>query len=50
MSIQATLPRILQIGSGASLALAETLATLGCSRPLLVTTDKMMVELGYSAR
>ena len=49
MSIQATLPRILQIGSGASLALAETLATLGCSRPLLVT-DKMMVELGYVER
>lgn len=49
MSIQATLPRILQIGPGASLALAETLATLGCSRPLLVT-DKMMVELGYVER
>ena len=49
MSIQVTLPRILQIGSGASLALAETLATLGCSRPLLVT-DKMMVELGYVER
>ena len=49
MPIQVTLPRILQIGSGASLALAETLATLGCSRPLLVT-DKMMVELGYVER
>lgn len=49
MSIRVTLPRILQIGSGASLALAETLATLGCSRPLLVT-DKMMVELGYVER
>lgn len=49
MSIQVTLPRILQIGSGASLALAETLATLGCSRPLLVA-DKMMVELGYVER
>ena len=49
MSIQVTLPRILQIGSGASLALAKTLATLGCSRPLLVT-DKMMVELGYVER
>ena len=49
MSTQVTLPRIVQIGSGASLALAETLATLGCSRPLLVT-DKMMVELGYVER
>ena len=49
MSVQVTLPRILRVGSGASLALAETLATIGCSRPLLVT-DKMMVELGYVER
>jgi alcohol dehydrogenase class IV len=46
MSSQILLPRILQIGSGASRELSRVLQTLGCSRPLIVT-DKMMVQLGY---
>lgn len=41
------LPRIMQIGKGASLELPQVLRTLGCSYPLIVT-DKMMVKLGYA--
>jgi alcohol dehydrogenase class IV len=43
------LPRILQVGAGASALLAQTLTELGLHRPLLVT-DPHMVACGYSAR
>ena len=46
MSTQILLPRIMQIGRGASTQLTQVLQSLGCQRPLIVT-DKMMVELGY---
>ncbi len=49
MSVQAILPRIMEIGADASHRLADVLATLGCQRPLLVT-DRMMVKLGYAER
>lgn len=49
MSTQIILPRILQVGAGASLAIPAVLASLGCQRPLIIT-DKMMVELGYAGR
>jgi alcohol dehydrogenase class IV len=48
MSSQIVLPRILQIGAGASKEIGNILASLGCSNPLIVT-DKMMVQLGYVA-
>ncbi len=46
MSTQIILPRILQVGEGASREAGNILNSLGCQRPLIVT-DKMMVELGY---
>ncbi|WP_148863874.1 iron-containing alcohol dehydrogenase [Marinobacter fonticola] len=46
MSTQAILPRILQVGEGASAQVPAVLASLGCTRPLIIT-DKMMVDLGY---
>jgi len=46
MSTQIILPRILQIGEGASKQIASVLKVLNCSKPLIVS-DKMMVELGY---
>ena len=49
MSNQVILPRIMQLGANASDAIPSVLASLGCSRPLLIT-DKMMVQLGYAAR
>jgi len=49
MSVQAILPRLMEIGAGASNKLPEVLSALGCRRPLLVT-DKMMVRLGYAER
>jgi alcohol dehydrogenase class IV len=48
MSHQITLPRILQVGAGASLNTAVVLSNLGCSAPLIIT-DSMMVQLGYAA-
>ena len=48
-SAQIILPRILQIGAGASAELAAVLASLNCQRPLIVT-DAMMVQLGYVQR
>ena len=48
MSHQIILPRVMHIGKGASQRVAETLKGLNCHKPLLVT-DKVMVELGYSA-
>ena len=49
MAATINLPRILQVGAGASQALVATLAELGLKRPLLVT-DPFMVECGYCAR
>lgn len=49
MSNQVILPRIMQLGANASDAIPSVLASLGCSRPLLIT-DKMMVQLGYASR
>ncbi|QII98555.1 iron-containing alcohol dehydrogenase [Stutzerimonas balearica] len=49
MSHRIVLPRLMEVGAGASEQLARVLQELGCSRPLIVT-DRMMVELGYVAR
>ncbi|UVW36162.1 iron-containing alcohol dehydrogenase [SAR92 clade bacterium H455] len=49
MSIQIILPRILQVGAGASQQAGTIVKALECQRPLIVT-DKMMVQLGYVAR
>jgi alcohol dehydrogenase len=48
MSSQIILPRIMQVGYGASLELPNVLASLHCNRALIVT-DKMMVKLGYAS-
>ena len=48
MSTQIILPRILQVGAGASREAGTIIQALGCQRPLIVT-DKMMVQLGYVA-
>ncbi|MBT7905785.1 MAG: iron-containing alcohol dehydrogenase, partial [Porticoccaceae bacterium] len=48
MSTQIILPRILQVGDGASNEAGSILNSLNCQRPLIVT-DAMMVELGYVA-
>ena len=37
MAASILMPRIMRVGAGASRALPETLAAIGCSRPLLVT-------------
>jgi len=49
MSVQIILPRILQVGAGASQQAGSIVKALECQRPLIVT-DKMMVQLGYVAR
>lgn len=49
MSVQAILPRIMEIGGDASLKLPDVLNSLGCQRPLIIT-DKVMVKLGYAER
>jgi len=49
MSVQIILPRILQVGAGASQEAGSIVKALECQRPLIVT-DKMMVQLGYVAR
>ncbi len=49
MSNQIILPRILQIGAGASQEVANILVSLNCQKPMIVT-DKMMVELGYVSK
>ncbi|WP_257279728.1 iron-containing alcohol dehydrogenase [Endozoicomonas sp. ISHI1] len=46
MSTRVILPRIMQVGAGASQALPDVLASLSCTRPLIIT-DAMMVQLGY---
>lgn len=48
MSTQIILPRIMQVGEGASQEIPSVLESLGCKRPLIIT-DKMMVELGYAS-
>ncbi len=48
-STQIILPRILQVGAGASQQAGTIVKALECQRPLIVT-DKMMVQLGYVAR
>lgn len=49
MSAQIILPRVLQVGAGASQMVGTVVKDLECQRPLIVT-DKMMVELGYVER
>jgi alcohol dehydrogenase class IV len=49
MSHRIVLPRLMEIGAGASQQIVSVLHNLGCKRPLIVT-DRMMVELGYVAR
>jgi alcohol dehydrogenase class IV len=46
MSSTILLPRILQVGGRASLAVGEVVKTLGCHSPLIITDD-IMVSLGY---
>ena len=48
MPSQIILPRIMQVGEHASLEAPDILASMGCSRALIVT-DHMMVKLGYVA-
>lgn len=47
MSSNIILPRIMQVGEGASNAIVEVLTSLNCQRPLIIT-DKMMVQLNYA--
>ena len=49
MSSQIILPRILQVGEGASAAIPDVLESLNCQKPLIIT-DKMMVKLGYAEK
>ena len=49
MSNQIIIPNIMQIGSGASLELANIMNKLGYESPLIIT-DSMMVELGYVSK
>lgn len=49
MTYASILPRFLQTGAGASQQIPQILASLCCSRPLIIT-DRMMVELGYAQR
>ncbi|MFM2478552.1 iron-containing alcohol dehydrogenase [Celerinatantimonas sp. MCCC 1A17872] len=46
MSSQIVLPRIMEVGKGASLKVPQILQALNVHSPLIVT-DKMMVKLGY---
>lgn len=46
MSTAIILPRILNIGAGASSKIVKVLSDLACQKPLIVT-DTMMVSLGY---
>lgn len=49
MPTRIVLPRLLHIGDGASLEIADVLAELACRRPLIVT-DRTMLALGYVDR
>ncbi len=46
MPASVLLPRIMEIGAGASRKVSAVLNRLGCQRPIIVT-DAMMVQLGY---
>lgn len=46
MTATITLPKIIQIGAGAINTLADTLTSLGCQYPCIIT-DSTMLELGY---
>ena len=46
---QVILPRVMQVGGGASEQVAEVVTNLGCAKPLIIT-DKMMVQLGYAGQ
>ncbi len=49
MSTQIILPRILEIGAGASRKIGAMVKDMNCQRPLIVT-DKVMRQLGYVER
>ena len=49
MSSRIILPRVLQIGAGASKEVGVILKNMGLHRPLIVT-DKIMVQLSYIER
>ncbi len=49
MSTQIILPRILEIGTGASRKIGSIVKDMNCQRPLIVT-DKIMLQLGYVER
>ena len=49
MSTQIILPRILEIGAGASRNIGAMVKDINCQRPLIVT-DKIMLQLGYVER
>ncbi len=49
MSTQIILPRILEIGAGASRKIGAMVKDMNCQRPLIVT-DKIMLQLGYVER
>jgi len=49
MVAQVILPRVMQVGEGASDKLAELLTSLNCQKPLIIT-DQTMVQLGYTQR
>ena len=49
MSTQIILPRILEIGAGASRKIGAMVKDMNCQRPLIVT-DKIMRQLGYVER
>ncbi len=49
MTHQVILPRVMQVGGGASEQVAEVVTSLGCAKPLIIT-DKMMVQLGYAGQ
>ena len=49
MSTQIILPRILEIGAGASRKIGAMVKDMNCQRPLIVT-DKIMLQLGYVQR
>ena len=49
MSAKIILPRVLQIGAGASKEVGAILKSMDLHRPLIVT-DKIMVQLGYIER
>ncbi|MFL3646629.1 MAG: iron-containing alcohol dehydrogenase [Cellvibrionales bacterium] len=49
MSNQIILPRILEIGAGASRKIGSMVKDMNCQRPLIVT-DKIMLQLGYVER